>query len=531
MARLVFTLLAGMLGLWLAAMPVSAGALPPEAVPVYRFWSPALGRHLYTLDEAQKKKLLSQDPNLWSYEGIAFRAFPSHIDANLAPVHRFSSKSSGAQFYTLDGAEKEKLVRDFAGVWLYAGIAFYAYSAGRHPAGTLPVHRFWSGLQRTHFYTASDTERFKLAGGGAGAWDYEGVAWYAYPSQVETAPAITKGPFVQWIASDSATIAWQTETPSDSTVQYGVGAPEGFKVSDSSTVTWHKVLLTGLTPGVVHSYRATSGATAGTGTFRTAPRADQPFRFVVYGDSRTGADIHRQVCAAIAGSGPALVFHTGDLVGSGGNYGLWEKDFFGPARELLASVPIIPVPGNHESFGTPPWFFYFFHPRLNQGWFALTYGNTRFLGLDTNVNYSADSPQYRWLVQELQSSECRTAAWRIVILHYPPFTAAGHTDNLTVQRQLAPLFEQYGVDAVFSGHSHAYERYLYHGIHYIVTGGGGAPLYGLATDLVPPLREFGLSVHHYCVMDVNPGTRTLSLAAVDLSGQIFDAITLSKSSQ
>jgi hypothetical protein len=32
------------------------------------------------------------------------------------------------------------------------------------------------------------------------------------------------------------------------------------------------------------------------------------------------------------------------------------------------------------------------------------------------------------------------------------------------------------VDAVFSGHNHIYERYLYNGIHYLVTGGGGAHL-------------------------------------------------------
>jgi predicted phosphodiesterase len=529
MTRLVLILLAGMLLPWPAATPVDASVIPPETVPVHRFWSPVLGQHLYTLDEAQKQKLQSQDPNVWSYEGIAFRTFPSRLDPNLAPVHRFSLGSSGAQFYTLNEAEKDTLLRDFPDVWLYEGIAFYAYSPGRQPAGSLPVHRFWSGRLRSHFYTAGDTERFKLVTNGAGIWDYEGVAWYAYPAQVETAPAIVKGPFVQWVASDSAAIVWQTRTPADSVVQYGLGTPAGPAVFDPSAVTWHKVVLTGLTPGLVHAYRAASGATGETGACRTAPRADQPFRFAVYGDSRTYADTHRQVCAAIVGSEPDLVFHTGDLVGSGGNYDLWQSEFFDPARELLRNVPVIPVPGNHDYGGGVPWFFYFFHQPLDRGRFALTYGNARFLGLDTNVDYSADSPQYNWLVQELQSAECRTAAWRIVILHDPPFTSTtGHADNPTVQSQLVPLFEQYGVDAVFAGHSHAYERYLQNGIHYIVTGGGGAPLYDLAADLVPPVRQFGLSVHHYCVVDVDPGAGTLSLAAVDLSGRIFDAVTLSK---
>jgi hypothetical protein len=84
------------------------------------------------------------------------------------------------------------------------------------------------------------------------------------------------------------------------------------------------------------------------------------------------------------------------------------------------------------------------------------------------------------------------------------------------------------VDAVFSGHNHIFERYLYNGIHYLVTGGGGAPLYGLAADNVPPVRLFGRSACHRCVVDVDPAAGTLALAAVDLNGRAFDAITLSK---
>jgi predicted phosphodiesterase len=116
-----------------------------------------------------------------------------------------------------------------------------------------------------------------------------------------------------------------------------------------------------------------------------------------------------------------------------------------------------------------------------------------------------------------------------MIFHHPPFTStAGHSDDVMVQRQLVPLFELYGVDLVFSGHSHAYERYLDHGIFYIVTGGGGGPLYELVPDVVPPIRQFGLSVHHYCLVDVDPRAGTLLLTAVDLNGRILDALKLSR---
>lgn len=515
------------------AIGTSVGGLleiPSEALPVHRFWSPIVGKHFYTVDEAEKAKLLSQYANVWTYEGVAFRAFASPAGDGRAPVYRFWSASSGAHFYTLEEAERDKLLRSYAAIWTYEDIAFYAYAPGRQPAGTMPVYRFWSGALGTHFYTTRDTERFKLVSGYAGTWDYEGAAWYAYPAQAATAVAITKGPCIQEVAPDSVTILWQTDAAAESVVQYGVGTPEAFTVADSSAATLHRVTLSGLGPGVIYAYRATSGPASQTGTFRTAPPADQPFRFVVYGDTRTNAEVHRQVAAAIAASGPDIVFHTGDLVGAGRNYGLWDTEFFEPAAGLLLNTPVVPVLGNHEYGGAGPlWFFYFFDRPFNEGWFAMTYGNVRFLGLDTNVDYSPGSPQYEWLVQELQSAAYRDATWHIASFHHPPFTSTtGHPDDATVQRHLVPLFEQYGVDAVFSGHNHVYERYFYNGIHYVVTGGGGAPLYGLAADSVPPIRQFGLSAYHYCVVDVDPSAGTLTIAATNLEGQVFDAVVLSR---
>ncbi len=544
MKRSLFVLAAWTLLLWLSWAPVNAatpplitgasvGSLlqtPSEALPVYRFWSPVLGKHFYTLDEAEKANLLSRYSRVWTYEGVAFRAFAAPTAEGPAPVYRFWSASSGAHFYTLDEAERDKLLGNYAGVWTYEGIAFYAYAPGRQPGGTMPVHRFWSGGLRTHFYTTSDTERFKLVSTYAGTWEYEGTAWYVYPAQAATAVAITKGPYLQEVAPDSVAILWQTDAAAESVVQYGIGTPEANSVADTSLATLHRVTLTGLAPGVVYAYTVTSGPASQTGAFRTAPRADQPFRFVVYGDTRTGADVHRQVAAAIAASGPDIVFHTGDLVGAGRDYGLWGTEFFGPADAMLPGAPVVSVLGNHEYGGAgPPWFFYFFDRPVPEGWFAMTYGNARFIGLDTNVGYSPGSPQYEWLVQELQSAAYRDASWHIAFFHHPPFTCTtGHSDDTTVQRQLVPLFEQSGVDAVFSGHSHAYERYLHHGVHYIVTAGGGAPLYGLATDTVPPIRQFGLSTYHYCVVDVDPSAGTLTIAATNLSGQVFDGVVLSK---
>ena len=62
-------------------------------------------------------------------------------------------------------------------------------------------------------------------------------------------------------------------------------------------------------------------------------------------------------------------------------------------------------------------------------------------------------------------------------MHHPPFSISLHGGNRDLRERWTPLFEQYQVTAVFSGHDHVYERAEHNGVRYFVSGGGGAPLY------------------------------------------------------
>ncbi|MBK9777870.1 MAG: hypothetical protein IPP62_16195 [bacterium] len=68
--------------------------------------------------------------------------------------------------------------------------------------------------------------------------------------------------------------------------------------------------------------------------------------------------------------------------------------------------------------------------------------------------------------------------WRFVVLHEPGWSAGGgHPNNAAVQAYLQPLFVQYGVSIVFTGHNHYYARAVVDGVNHITTGGGGGPLH------------------------------------------------------
>ncbi len=101
-------------------------------------------------------------------------------DPELAPVYRFWSDTLGGHFYTISETEKDKLVRDFAHVWKFEGVAFYAYPPDRAPVGSKPVYRFWSDSLGRHFYSIRESEKQKLVDQFTQVWTFEGVAWYAF---------------------------------------------------------------------------------------------------------------------------------------------------------------------------------------------------------------------------------------------------------------------------------------------------------------------------------------------------------------
>jgi len=152
----------------------------PGLGPVYRFWSPTMNKHFYTMTARERDKLITQYKGIWQLEGEAYYAFYQAVEEGLLPVYRFWSPKLEAHFYTISEEERASTLKNYPGVWVSEGVAFYAYPQGRQPLGTLPVYRFWSNRLGYHFYTISENEKNKLLRNYPQVWQFEGVAWYAY---------------------------------------------------------------------------------------------------------------------------------------------------------------------------------------------------------------------------------------------------------------------------------------------------------------------------------------------------------------
>jgi 3',5'-cyclic AMP phosphodiesterase CpdA len=83
-----------------------------------------------------------------------------------------------------------------------------------------------------------------------------------------------------------------------------------------------------------------------------------------------------------------------------------------------------------------------------------------------------DPQQLAWIDNALRQSN---DTWKICYFHHPLYSnARRHGPSVDLRVLLEPLFVKYGVNAVFSGHDHTYERLKpQHGITYFVNGSSG----------------------------------------------------------
>jgi predicted phosphodiesterase len=328
---------------------------------------------------------------------------------------------------------------------------------------------------------------------------------------------IVRGPYLQSVTTDSIIVVWETDRPGPGEVTYGETTAHGTSVAAPSVDTRHAVTLASLTPYTVYHYRVESGGArlSKDATFHTAAGSNQTrFTFVVFGDTRTQHQFHQAVVEQIVAQEPDFVLHSGDLVANGHSAHEWET-FFGIERELMAHAPLFPTLGNHE--GDALHYFDLFYLPGNERWYTFDYGNARFvcLQVDSIAAFHPGSEQYSWLEETLAAN---TQPWLFVYFHIPPYSSVQDSLEGDVRQALPPLFERYGVDVVFNGHKHNYERNEVNGVTYVVTGGGGAPLYAMQ-EREPTQVAFAMA-HHFVLLEIDG--HHLEATVISSGGEVLD---------
>jgi predicted MPP superfamily phosphohydrolase len=202
------------------------------------------------------------------------------------------------------------------------------------------------------------------------------------------------------------------------------------------------------------------------------PLESNSVRFAVIGDSGTGDHEQYQVAEKMEAYRQKVKFDfvimLGDNIYGGHSPADFVRKFEQPYKPLLdAGVKFYASLGNHDNPNDER-----LYKPFNMGgerYYSFKKGDVAFFVLDSNY---MDPSQLNWIEQNLRNSQ---AKWKICYFHHPLYSdGKSHGPDMDLRTQLAPLFQRYGVNAVFSGHEHVYERMKpENNIYYFILGNSG----------------------------------------------------------
>ncbi len=361
---------------------------------------------------------------------------------------------------------------------------------------------------------------------------------FALTGRLYAAQAVLKGPYVTALSDTDATIRFELETAGPATVEVAAqantagdaAAPRPARFESREMATMHRVHVTGLQPATPYAFVVRAGAggntIVGDGRVVTAPRPDAgaPLTFLVYGDNRTDDAAHASVVRAMTAVPSDLLVNTGDMVQDGASAPNWQA-FFDIEKPLLHERALFAAIGNHELYDDASganFERYFGFPDASGAaapYGTLRFGNARFFFLN-GMDDLASGAEREWLERALTSADGEAGLqWRFVVLHHGPWSAGPHGSNVKlVEAGVVQLLTQHRVDLLFAGHDHLYERGMGGALKYIVSGGGGAPVYR-DLHVLPTTRKVE-PVHHF--VQVTTRGDALEIVAIRDDGSVLD---------
>ena len=337
-------------------------------------------------------------------------------------------------------------------------------------------------------------------------------------------------------AAHSRTIMWQAEDVlTRPAIEYRiqgqaevqqVPAREDFFSDDGVKNKQYLAQLQDLQAAATYEYRVvTETAASDWHTLQTA--GDGDFECLLFPDSQSSdySDWENLAQNAAKRNPQAAFFiNMGDIVDNGEDHTQWQAWFHG-VEGIIDRLPFVPLMGNHETYDQnwkvrlPEAYLYYFAVPENGSqdfsryYYSFDYGPVHFIVLNSQWQETEDfkpglmEEQLNWLRQDASASRKK---WKVVLVHKDvlqyrihkrPERQEGISD---LGRNFMPLFDELGIDLVFTAHLHTY-RNRGHIKNFQRDGSG--PLY-ILTGVAGNVRYPGLWVDHQLDEVVAPQPET-----------------------
>ncbi|HWT03360.1 MAG TPA: metallophosphoesterase [Pyrinomonadaceae bacterium] len=225
------------------------------------------------------------------------------------------------------------------------------------------------------------------------------------------------------------------------------------------------------------------GTPAGAPVRVSLPMKDGSLKFAAIGDTGTGTEKQKELADVMYRYKQAFPYEFVLMMGDN-MYGAEKAEDFRVKFEdmykrlLDDKVMFYASLGNHDESNQR------FYEKFNMNgeeYYRLKKGDVAFYALNSNY---MDRRQLKWLEDELAKD---TSKWKIAFFHHPPYSSGGkHGSDTKLREVVEPIFLKYGINAVFAGHEHFYERIKpQKGIYYFISGAGGKLRSGDVKDNSP----------------------------------------------
>jgi hypothetical protein len=386
------------------------------------------------------------------------------------------------------------------------------------------------------------------------------VVWAGDPGECLGAaerPYFDRAPYLQSLTSHAVVIMSQSSAALKARLDFGLPGAMAPFARDQAATNDHHFAVTGLAPATDYEYQVAHGDYSFDPViFRTLPEAgpgeQSAVTFAVLGDSGfddgSGDPPQEAIARLLEAMAPRpdFLLHTGDVVTPQTEFLSIQDRYFDVYRALIKDTCVYPAMGNHDCYGglMEPWLAAFDTPG-GDGWpqetfYSFDAGNAHVVALNM-LDGNLEDEQIPWLREDLAATN---QPWKIAFLHHPPYGTGLHGSNEKAKALVVPILEEFGVDIVFSGHNHTYERFYPlagdtvrdgwqdpsfvapRGVAYVTSGGGGAPTVPRSVLEDVHLSAHYLQINHY--LEVRVTAARLDVAAIDLHGDVIDRFNIRK---